>query len=118
MTYASLVKVTNPSSNLMVHSHDVFFGRGGVISVTGYPLDDLGSYWQISQPFQTTKKTYSDPVLCGDTITISSVVVGYFLRAEDTQFGLTTELLPMVHGITKDRLDDKIDWKIECADKE
>ena len=80
--------------------------------MTGYPHDDLGSYWQISQPYQTNSKVYTDPVLCGDTITSSSVIVGYFLRAEDTQFGLTTELLPMVHGINKDKIDDKIDWKL------
>ena len=24
----------------------------------------------------------------------------------------------MVHGVKSDRLDDKIDWKIECADKQ
>ena len=56
------------------------FGRGGVMSVTGYPIDDLGSYWQISQPFKKATKTYTDSVLCGDYITISSAIVGYFLR--------------------------------------
>ncbi len=60
------------------------------MSVTGYPIYDLGSYWQISQPFKSTKKTYTDSVRCGDRITISSVIVGYFLRVESTQFGLTT----------------------------
>jgi len=64
-----------------VHSHDVFFGRGGVMSVTGYHIDDLGSYWQFSQAYQKAVKTYEEPVLCGDTITISSAIEGYFLRA-------------------------------------
>lgn len=100
-----------------MHSHDVFFGRGGVISVTGYHIDDLGSYWQLNQPFQATRKTYKDAVVCGDTITLSSVIVGYSLRVEETQFGLTTELLPMVHGMTRDKLDEKINWQIQCVDK-
>jgi hypothetical protein len=75
------------------------------MSVTGYSVDDLGSYFQINQEHQTTSKTYTDYVKCGDTITISSAIMGYFLRVEETQFGLTTELTPMLHGITKDNLD-------------
>lgn len=47
VTYGSIMKMTNPASQLIIHSHDVFFGRGGVMSVTGYHIDDLGSYWQI-----------------------------------------------------------------------
>jgi hypothetical protein len=57
-------------------------------------------------------------VLCGDTITISSAIEGYYLRVEDTQFGLTTELLPMVHGMKKENLDEKINWELHCVDKE
>lgn len=73
-----------------LHSHDIFFGRGGVMSVTGFRVDDLGSYWQLNQKYQSTTKTYKDSILCGDTITISSAIMGYFLRVEETQFGLTT----------------------------
>lgn len=50
------------------------------MSVTGFHVDDLGSYWQISQAHQKKEKVYTDPVLCGDTITLSSVIEGYFLR--------------------------------------
>ena len=63
-----------------VHSHEVMFGRGGVMSVTGYAIDDLGSYWQINQKYQSAIKIYRDVVQCGDTITISSVIIGYSLR--------------------------------------
>lgn len=96
----------------------MFFGRGGVLSVTGYPFDDLGSFWQVSQQHKVNKHTYADPVRCGDIITLSSTIVGYFLRLEETQFGLTTELLPMVHGIPADRVDDKINWQVQCSEKE
>lgn len=75
------------------------------MSVTGYRVDDLGSYWQLSQKHQATEKTFRDPLLCGDIITISSVIMGYYLRVEETQFGLTTELLPMVHGMNRGNLD-------------
>ena len=88
------------------------------MSVTGYHIDDLGSYWQINEAHKTSTRTYTDPVLCGDTITLSSAIEGYFLRVEDTQFGLTTELLPMVHGIGKDSADDKTNWQLQCLDKE
>ncbi len=88
------------------------------MSVTGYHVDDLGSFWQINQKHQELRKTYKDAVQCGDTITVSSAIIGYSLRVEETQFGLTTELLPMVHGITKDNLDDKVNWQIQCADRE
>ena len=71
------------------------------MSVTGYWNDDLGNYWQIGQPFKTTSKTYTDPVTCGSIISISSVIEAYTLRIEETQFGLTTQLLPMVHGMKK-----------------
>lgn len=104
-----------PSPSL--HSHDVFFGRGGVLSVTGYPFDDLGSFWQVHQPYKIKKHAYRDVVRCGDTIALSSAIVGYFLRLEETQFGLTTELLPMVHGMPADRVDDKINWQIQCTTK-
>ena len=75
------------------------------MSVTGYWVDDLGSYWQIGEPYKTASKIYSDPVTCGSIITISSVIEAYALRMEETQFGLTTQLLPMVHGIKKEGYD-------------
>jgi hypothetical protein len=87
------------------------------MSVTGYRIDDLGSYWQISQKHQATTKTFRDAVLCGDTVTISSTIMGYFLRVEETQFGLTTELLPMVHGMGRNNLDEKINWQMQCVDR-
>lgn len=87
------------------------------MSVTGYRIDDLGSYWQLSQKHQTATKTVFDPLLCGDTVTVSSAIMGYFLRAEETQFGLTTELLPMVHGMARNNLDDKINWQLQCVDR-
>ena len=37
---------------------------------------------------------------------------------EETQFGLTTELIPMVHGMKKDATDEKINWKLQCPQKE
>lgn len=87
------------------------------MSVTGYHIDDLGSYWQLSQKHQAVSKTVFDPLLCGDTVTVSSAIMGYFLRAEETQFGLTTELLPMVHGMARNNLDDKINWQLQCVDR-
>ena len=75
------------------------------MSVTGFHIDDLGSYWQIGEPFKVATKTYSDPVLCGNIISISSVIQAYSLRVEETQFGLTTQLLPMVHGMKKESQD-------------
>ena len=60
------------------------------MSVTGYHIDDLGSYWQIGEAYKVAIKTYEQPVLCGDTISISSAIQGYSLRMEETQFGLTT----------------------------
>jgi dolichyl-phosphate-mannose--protein O-mannosyl transferase len=30
-----------------LHSHEVRFGRGAILSVTGYVHDDLGNHWQI-----------------------------------------------------------------------
>jgi hypothetical protein len=75
------------------------------MSVTGYRVDDVGSFWQISEKHQSHTKTYKDAVRCGDAITLSSALVGYYLRVEETQFGLTTELIPIVHGMTKDNID-------------
>lgn len=89
-----------------------------MISVTGYRVDDLGSFWQISQKHQNAVKTIHDPLLCGDTVTISSAIMGYYLRVEETQFGLTTELLPMVHGMTRNNLDEKINWQLQCVDRQ
>jgi hypothetical protein len=43
--------------------------------------------------------------------------MGYFLRVEETQFGLTTELLPMVHGMGRNNLDEKINWQMQCVDR-
>jgi hypothetical protein len=87
------------------------------MSVTGFRIDDLGSYWQLNQKYQTAVKTYQDPILCGDTITVSSTIIGYSLRVEETQFGLTTELLPMVHGMNKNNIDEKINFQIQCVDR-
>ena len=58
-----------------VHSHDIFFGRGGVMSVTGYRIDDLGSYWQLNQKHQSAVKTIRDPLLCGDTISLADATL-------------------------------------------
>lgn len=88
------------------------------MSVTGFRVDDLGSYWQLGQQYKATAKTVKDPILCGDTITISSAIIGYSLRVEETQFGLTTELLPMVHGIQRNSLDEKINFQVQCADRQ
>jgi hypothetical protein len=66
------------------------FGRGGVMSVTGYGIDDLGSYWQVNEGFKSYTKTFEDIVRCNDQVSISSAIMDYFLRVEETQFGLTT----------------------------
>ena len=87
------------------------------MSVTGYRVDDLGSYWQLNQKYQSAKKEYKHQLACGDTITISSAIIGYFLRVEETQFGLTTELLPMVHGMNRNSIDEKINFQIQCVDR-
>lgn len=44
------------------------------------------------------------------------MIIGYSLRLDETSFGLTTELLPMVHG--SETLDAAINWKIICIEKE
>jgi|JI9StandDraft_2_1071091.scaffolds.fasta_scaffold2903963_1 hypothetical protein len=41
----------------------------------------------------------------------------YYLRTEDTTFGLTTELIPLVHGIKKDQIDHGVVWNVHCVDK-
>ena len=38
-------------------------------------------------------------------------------RVDETSFGLTTELLSMVHGMPDDRADSAINWKIICSHK-
>jgi hypothetical protein len=88
------------------------------MSVTGFHIDDLGSYWQVGQPHGSRTKTYTDAVICGDSVTISSAIQGYFLRTEETQFGLTTELLPMVHGMKQESVDEKVNWQLLCLEKE
>jgi len=50
------------------------------MSVTGFRIDDLGSFWQLNQKFKGASKTIKDLLLCGDTVTVSSVIMGYFLR--------------------------------------
>lgn len=45
-------------------------------------------------------------------------IVDYYLRTDDTEFGLTTELLPLVHGIKKDKIDHGVVWSIHCVDKQ
>jgi hypothetical protein len=77
----------------------VRFGRGGHFSVTGFGTDDSGNYWQVLEENLFATKTYSDPLRCEDVVRIKSAIIGYFLRADDTSFGMTTELLPMVHGM-------------------
>jgi hypothetical protein len=55
---------------------------------------------------------------CGDVIRLKSAIIGYNLRTDETTFGLTTELLPMVHGMPDDRADAAINWKIKCPNKD
>ena len=76
----------------------------------------MGNYWQILEeyPFQT--KTYEEFVKCGDVVKLKSVIIGYSLRLDETSFGLTTELLPMVHG--SETIDAAINWKLVCTEKE
>jgi len=38
---------------------------GRVMSVTGFHIDDLGSYWQVSEKYKSATKTHKDAVLCG-----------------------------------------------------
>lgn len=40
------------------------------------------------------------------------------MRIDETSFGLTTELLPMVHGVFDSQSDAAINWKIRCVNKE
>jgi len=58
--------------------------EGRVMSVTGFHIDDLGSYWQVGEKYKSATKTHKDAVLCGETITTSSAIMGYFLRVEET----------------------------------
>lgn len=48
---------------------------------------------------------------------LKSVIIEASLRVDDTSFGLTTELLPMLHG-SGGPLDEAVNWKIKCVDKE
>jgi hypothetical protein len=50
------------------------------MSVTGYYHDDLGSYWQVNEPFKTNTKTFRDALKCGDMLSLASVIEGYSLR--------------------------------------
>ena len=84
--------------------------------MSGYNFDDLGNYWQVLEEHPYHTKTYQDPIKCGDVIKLSSVIIGYNLRLDETSFGLTTELLPMVHG--SEQQDPAINWKLICVDKE
>jgi len=101
-----------------LHSHEVRFGRGGIFSVTGYGLDDAGNYWQVLEELGLNTKTYNQPLQCGDVIRLKSAIIGYSLRTDETSFGLTTELLPMVHGMPDDRADAAVNWMIKCVNKE
>ena len=56
-------------------------------------------------------------IKCGDTVMLYASIVNYYLRTEETTFGLTTELLPLVHGVPKDQMDHGVVWNIQCADK-
>ena len=80
-------------------------------------MDDLGNYWQILQEYPYETKTYEEIVKCGDVVRLTSVIIGYSLRLDETSFGLTTELLPMVHG-SFDQIDRAVNWKLVCPDKE
>jgi hypothetical protein len=53
-----------------------------VLSVTGFHIDDLGSYWQLNEKHKSFTHTQEDPIRCGDTITVASAIQGYFLRVE------------------------------------
>lgn len=55
--------------------------------------------------------------MCGDTIMLSSSIMNYLLRTEDTTFGLTTDLIPFVHGVDFDQIDGGVNWNIHCVDK-
>jgi len=44
--------------------------------------------------------------------------MNYLLRAEDTVFGLTTDLIPLVHGYPYEQIDGAVNWNIHCVDKE
>lgn len=46
-----------------------------------------------------------------------SSICDYYLRTDETEFGMTTELLPLVHGIKKNQIDHGVVWTIQCADK-
>ena len=46
---------------------------------------------------------------------LRSAIIGYSLRMDETTFGLTTELLPMVHGVESNNLDAATNWQIKCS---
>lgn len=49
---------------------------------------------------------------------LASSIMNYLLRAEDTVFGLTTDLIPLVHGLSFDQIDGAANWNVHCVDKE
>ena len=69
-----------PSVKVRLHSHGVKFGMGGIYSVTGYAVDDHGSYWQLNEKINSKTKTLTDVIKCGDSITVRSAIIDYFLR--------------------------------------
>lgn len=86
--------------------------------MTGYPHDDQGNYWQVLEEYPYHTKTYSEIVKCGDVIRLRSAIIGYNVRIDETSFGLTTELLPIVHGVFDSQSDAAINWKVKCMEKE
>ncbi len=40
------------------------------------------------------------------------------MRTDETSFGMTTELIPMVNLIPSDRVDSSVNWQLVCADQE
>ena len=57
----SCITVINLEFILMMYSLE----GGRVMSVTGFHIDDLGSYWQVSEKYKSATKTHKDAVLCG-----------------------------------------------------
>ena len=90
VTYGSLLKLYSEPTQLFIHSHEIRFGRGGIFSITGYPHDDQGNYWQILEEHPYNQKTYEDKVKCGDVIKLKSAIIGYYAKTDETSFGLTT----------------------------
>ena len=92
----------------------------GPYSTTGFwGDDDANSLWSLQQPYSAisfSQKTYQDPILCGENVTLIHSLTGGSLQTFEGSIGLTIPEQLVTNS--PQPLESNNNWRIECEGKE